>query len=59
MNRNLFLKEIKKNALGLIIWMVIISLLISLTMSVYNTFVENQSKILGMINLVPKGALQF
>jgi ABC-2 type transport system permease protein len=28
-------------------------------MSVYRTFVENQSKILGMINLVPKGALQF
>ena len=59
MNRNLFLMEIKKNVPGLIVWMVIITLLISLTMSVYNTFVENQSKILGMINLVPKGALQF
>jgi ABC-2 type transport system permease protein len=59
MNRNLFLKEIRKNALGLIIWMAVICLLISVTMSVYNTFVENQSKILGMINLVPKGALQF
>jgi ABC-2 type transport system permease protein len=39
--------------------MVIISLLISLTMSMYQTFVENQSKILGFMSLVPKGALQF
>jgi ABC-2 type transport system permease protein len=59
MNTNLFLKEIRKNALSLIVWMIIISLLVSLTMSVYRTFVENQSKILGMMNLVPKGALQF
>jgi ABC-2 type transport system permease protein len=28
-------------------------------MSIYNTFIENQSKVLGMINLVPKEALQF
>jgi ABC-2 type transport system permease protein len=59
MNRNLFSKEMKKNALSLIVWMIVITMLISLTMSVYRTFVENQSKILGMINLVPKGALQF
>lgn len=39
--------------------MIVITLLISLTMSVYNTFVENQSKIMGMMNLVPKGVLQF
>lgn len=59
MNRNLFLKELKKNALSLIVWMIAITLLISLTMSVYRTFVENQSKILGMMSLVPKSALQF
>jgi ABC-2 type transport system permease protein len=28
-------------------------------MLVYRTFVENQSKIVGMLSLVPKGALQF
>lgn len=59
MNRNLFLMEMKRNALSLIIWTFAITLLISLTMSVYNTFIENQSKILGMISLVPKEALQF
>lgn len=59
MNRNLFFKELKRNASGLIIWTVIITLLICLTMSVYRTFMENQSKITGMLSLVPKGALQF
>jgi ABC-2 type transport system permease protein len=59
MNRNLFSKENKKNAFSLILWMIVITLLISVTMSVYRTFVENQSKILGMMSLVPKGALQF
>jgi ABC-2 type transport system permease protein len=28
-------------------------------MSVYRTFLENQSKIIGMMSLIPKGALQF
>jgi ABC-2 type transport system permease protein len=28
-------------------------------MSVYHTFLDNQSKILGMMSLIPKGALQF
>ena len=28
-------------------------------MAVYRTFLENQSKILGMVSLIPKGALQF
>jgi ABC-2 type transport system permease protein len=59
MNRNLFLMEMKRNALSLILWMITITLLISLTMSAYPTFLENQSKIMGMMNLVPKGALQF
>jgi ABC-2 type transport system permease protein len=59
MNRNLFLKEMKMNSVSLLIWMIVITILISVTMSVYPTFVENQSKILGMMSLVPKGALQF
>ncbi len=59
MNRNLFLMEMKRNAFSLIIWMIAITLLISLTMSVYPTFLQNQSKIVGMMSLVPKGALQF
>ena len=59
MNRNLFLMEIKRNSLSLIIWMTIITLLISITMSFYGTFMENQSKIAGMLTIVPKGALQF
>jgi ABC-2 type transport system permease protein len=59
MNRNLFLKEIRRNSVSLIIWAVIITLLISVTMAVYPTFLANQSKVLGMLTLVPKGALQF
>lgn len=59
MNRNLFVKEMRRNAFSLLLWMIVIILLISVTMSVYRTFVENQSKILGMMSLVPKGALQF
>src|SRR4030042_4173420 len=59
MNRNLFSKEMRRKALSLMLWMIIITLLISVTMSVYRTFVENQSKVLGMISLVPKGALEF
>jgi len=59
MNRNLFLKEMRRNAFSFILWMLAITLLISLTMSVYPTFFQNQSKVLGMMNLVPRGALQF
>ncbi len=59
MNRNLFLKEMKKNAFSLMIWMTVITFLIVLTMSVYRTFLENQSKIAGMLSIVPKGALEF
>lgn len=59
MNGNLFFKEMRRNALSLLLWMIVISLLISVTMSVYRTFVENQSKILGMMSLVPKGMLEF
>jgi len=59
MNGNLFIKEMRRNFLSLILWMIIITLLISVTMSVYRTFLENQSKIMGMMSLIPKGALQF
>jgi ABC-2 type transport system permease protein len=59
MNKNLFLKEMRRNALSLLLWILVISLLISFTMSAYQTFVENRSKVMGMINLVPKGVLQF
>jgi ABC-2 type transport system permease protein len=59
MNWNLFIKETRKNILSLFVWMLVLTLLISLTMSVYRTFLDNQSKVLAMMNLVPKGALQF
>jgi ABC-2 type transport system permease protein len=59
MNRNLFLKELRRNALSLIIWMIVITLFISVTMAVYPTFLENQSKILGMMSLLPSELLQF
>lgn len=59
MNRNLVLKEMRRNASSLIIWAIIITFLIILTMSFYGTFMENQSKISGMLSIIPKGALQF
>lgn len=59
LNKNLFNKEIKRNAFSLVLWMIIISVLIVITMSVYPTFMANQSKISSMLSIVPKGALQF
>lgn len=59
MNSNLFLKEIRRNLLSLILWMVVITLLITLTISVYPTFMQNQSRVMGMLTLIPKEALQF
>lgn len=59
MNMNLFLKELKRNATSLLVWMLLIMALISVTMSFYGTFLENQSKILAMMSIIPKGALQF
>lgn len=58
MNMNLFSKEMRRNTFSLVLWTIAITMLISVTMAVYPTFLENQSKILGMISLVPKGALQ-
>ncbi len=59
MTKNLFLFEIRRNLPAWLVWTVAITLLIAATMSVYTTFIENQSKVLGMMNLLPKGALQF
>lgn len=58
-NRILFNREMHRSSLSLILWTVVITILILLTMAVYPTFIENQSKVLGMISLVPKEALQF
>ena len=59
MNMNLFLKEMRRNALSLLLWMIVVTVLISVTMSFFRTFLTNQSKIMGMMTLIPKGALQF
>jgi ABC-2 type transport system permease protein len=58
-NRNLFKMEVRRNAPGLFLWMGAITLLICVTMAVYRPFLENQSKIMGMISIVPKEMLQF
>jgi ABC-2 type transport system permease protein len=59
MNYNLFAREMRRNALSLIIWTIILTFFIAVTMSVYPTFLGNQSKVLGMLSLIPKEALQF
>lgn len=59
MNRNLFFKELKRNAISLIVWMIVITLLVAGTMALYRTFLGNQSKIMGMLSIVPKDLLQF
>ena len=59
MNTNLFNKEMRGNLTALVIWMIVITLLISVTMSVYPAFIANYSKVTGMLDLIPKGVLQF
>ena len=59
MNKNLFLKEVKRNALSLIIWTIVICFLIFFTMSFFSTFIENQKQILPMMGMVPSGVLKF
>ncbi len=59
MNLNLFIREFKSNAISLLVWTIVITVLISLTMSLYVVFLENNSKILGVMSILPKGALQF
>ena len=56
---NLFLKEVKRNSVTLVIWSTVILVLISVTMAVYPAFLANQSKIMAMLTIIPKGALQF
>ena len=41
------------------LWVIVICLLISFTMSFYDTFIQNQKQILGMVSLVPAGILKF
>lgn len=59
MNQNLFLKELRKNAPALVFWAVVITFLVSVTMSVFQVFLENQAKIMGLLHILPKGVLQF
>jgi ABC-2 type transport system permease protein len=59
MNSNLFFKEMRKNVFSLMVWMIVITLFISGTMALYTTFLENQPKIMGMMSIIPKEALQF
>jgi ABC-2 type transport system permease protein len=59
MNRNLFLKELGRNTLSFVIWTIVITLFISVTMAVYPVFLENQSKVIGMMSIVPGELLQF
>jgi ABC-2 type transport system permease protein len=58
-NKNLLSFELRRNTLSWLVWTLAITLLIGCTMSVFNTFIENQSKVFGMLKLVPPGALQF
>lgn len=59
MNQNLFINEVRRNVLSLLLWLIIITVLIAVTMSAYRTFVANQSKIMGMLSIIPRGLLQF
>ncbi len=58
MNGNLFLKEMKRNALALFVWMIVISVLVSFAMSIYPSFINNQLKVFEMLTLVPEEALR-
>jgi ABC-2 type transport system permease protein len=59
MNLNLLFKEIQRNVLSFLLWTVVISVLVSVTMSFFPTFLQNQSKVMGMMTVIPKEALQF
>jgi ABC-2 type transport system permease protein len=59
MSWNLFSKEMRRNALSLILWMIVITILISVTMSAYPAFLKNQSKVIAMMSILPKGLLEF
>jgi ABC-2 type transport system permease protein len=57
MNKNLFLHELRRNLSSLITWTIVICILVSVTLSFYRTFTENQGKIAGMMSILPKGAM--
>jgi ABC-2 type transport system permease protein len=59
MNWNLFIREFRSNALSLLLWTLVITVLIAATMSLYGVFLENNTKILAMISIFPEGTLQF
>jgi len=59
MNRNLFLMEFRSNATSLLLWTLVITVLIAATMSLYEVFLENNTKILAMMSILPEGTLQF
>jgi ABC-2 type transport system permease protein len=59
MSRNLFLRELRSNLKSLLVWTAVITFLITATMSLYSIFLENNSKILAMISILPEGTLQF
>lgn len=59
MNKSLFLRELRGNVINLLIWTAVITFLITATMSLYSIFLENNSKILAMVSILPAGALQF
>jgi ABC-2 type transport system permease protein len=57
MNTNLLLKEFRRNLTSLILWTIVICILVSVTLSFFRTFVANQGKLLGMMSIIPKGAM--
>lgn len=59
MNKNLFLKELRKNAAALMVWTLVITFLVSVTVSVFPVFLKNQGKVMGLLHILPKGVLQF
>ncbi len=59
MSRNLFLRELRSNLKSLLVWTAVITFLITATMSLYGIFLENNSKILAMVSILPEGTLQF
>ncbi len=59
LNKNLLLKEIRRNAVSLMMWTLVICLLVCVTMGIYPVFLKNQSKILGLMTILPNEVLQF
>lgn len=58
MNRILFEMEFRRNLRGLILWSAVIGALIFFTMSFFNTVLQYQKQISGMISMVPAMALK-